>query len=114
MWNWPVPDRRIDEIIDLVRTVRDELHTTNRRIQTMSDTISAELAAERASLDNLRTAVGVAVSKIVDLSGQVASLANGAGTPEELATMKAAAAEIQAEADALTAAVTPIPVPPAA
>ncbi len=78
----------------------------------MSDTLAAELAAERTALDNLKGAVEANAGRVSDLAGKVsdltaqlaaAVLVAGGPTPDQLAEMAADAAEIQAAADALKA-----------
>jgi len=111
---WPLPrmpddDTRLHDIYLTLLAVRTDIHVLNQRITAMSDSVHAELAAERVALDNLRLAVSAGTAKIADLAAKLAAAASGGAgaTAEELAEMAADAAEIQAQADAINAAVAP-------
>jgi len=144
MWSYRRPDpddtptaaqiaALCDDIQALTKVVARQIAPVNavqalilERIKTMSDTLTAELAVElgaelaavKNAIGNLQTAVSAAAQEISDLAGKIAANSGGAPTADQLAEMAADAQSIQAQADALAAAVTaanaPPPLPPPA
>lgn len=94
------PTKAINQLQAAVKTLTEQ-------VKAMSDTLANELTALQTALGNLQTAVTAATTKISDLATQLAAAAQGAPTPDQLAQMAADATTIQAEADALNAAVNP-------
>jgi len=104
-------DHRIDDILHTVRQIRIDHLWHQKELRAMSDSFAQELTAQRAALDNLKTAVGAVAQRVSDLAAQLAAAAGGGAdaTAEELAAMASVASEIQADADALVVAATPAP-----
>ncbi len=112
-WPWPRDaDARLDQILAWCCTIDTVLLAFKHEVKAMSDTLAAELAAERAALDNLKVGVAVVAQRVSDLAAQLAAamlVSGGAPTADQLAEMAADAAEIQAAADVLKAAAAPGP-----
>ncbi len=107
---WPreTDDPRLDQILDWCRTIHANQHALQKELRIMSDTLAAELAAERVALDNLKGGVAAVAQRVSDLAAQLAAAAStGAPTDAQLAEMAADAKEIQGAADALKAAAAP-------
>ena len=110
-WPWPretVDDVRLKLILAQVHVIRFDQLELKQELKAMSDTLAAELAAERAALDNLKAGVAAVAQRVSDLAAQLAATATGSGPTEaQLAEMAADAKEIQGAADALKAAAAP-------
>jgi len=112
IWPWPrrdgYYDMLLDMILDQVRAIVSHQVDLKQEFRAMSDTLAAELAAERAALDNLKAGVAAVAQRVSDLAAQLAATATGSGPTEaQLAEMAADAKEIQGAADALKAAAAP-------
>lgn len=108
---WPrdTADPRFDQILALFRILHADQHELKQELRAMSDTLAAELAAERVALDNLKGGVAAVAQRVSDLAAQIAAGATSGDAPtaDQLAEMAADATEIQAAADALKAAAAP-------
>lgn len=102
---------QIAALRDDVRELARLTITLSGKITAMSDTLTTELAAIKAALANLQSAVTTDTTRISDLAAQLAAAlataSTGAPTPEQLAELAADAQTIQAAADALNAAAAP-------
>jgi bacterioferritin (cytochrome b1) len=106
--------KALDDIRTAILNLSSQAHisstATLKEIKTMSETLSADIATLRGDVDNLTTAVNVAVTRLDSIAQELAAAleaarTNGA-TPEQLAALESLHSDIAADIGKLNDAVT--------